>query len=261
MKKKMSKLERKLQKSKEIYDLVSSEHGLNGTVNEQISQIIDLCCDIQCEICNNSDKIKIDNFDKAMELIHIDKATWLEFVNISAKKYYGRLNDKAVDKYEETCNSKRHIVNLKQSFYDSYLTDNVLRVVDENNKQTYNFDNEENIEFQTLMENSAKIRDYINNSLYKRYKTFYQCVYYLTEGEMKYGEFKDLVDWRYYENSGNEKYPDRAKKIFERFNRMIRLYNKYSNEKHNTQLSNMCKEFGINYSLSTPQNMNEIDDE
>ena len=128
---KNKKIEKKLKRSKEIYERVKDELGLNGSVNEQIGQLILECCDIQHEICNQADTIKITNFDKALELIQIDKGTWNEFVNITAKKYYGRLKDKAVDKYEDDCHKRRHIANLKQSFYDSYLSDEPLKVLDE----------------------------------------------------------------------------------------------------------------------------------
>lgn len=247
------KIKRKLERSKEIYERVKDELGLNGTANEQIGQLILECCDIQHEICNKADTIKIENFDKALELIQIDKATWNEFVNITAKKYYGRLKEKAVDKYEDDCHKRRHIANLKQSFYDSYLSDNPLKVLDESDKQSYSFDNEENKEFETLMEESAKIRDYINNTLYARYKMLYQCAFYLSEGELEYKDFKDMVDWQCYIDSDDSKYPDRAWKIFEKFNRMIRLFNNYSNENSVKHMNDMCKEFGVSFNLHTPQ--------
>lgn len=251
--KKMTKEERKLKRSKEIYERVKDELGLNGSTNEQIEQLIKECCDIQHEICKNADTIKIDNFERALELIQIDKSTWMEFVNITAKKYYGHLKEKAVDKYENMCQSKRHIANLKQSFYDSYLSDNPLKVVDEYDKQTYDFDNFENKEFEKLMEDSAKIRDYINNILNKRYKDLYQCAYYLTEGELEYKDFKDIVDWQCYVESEDPKYPDRAWKIFEKFNRMIRLFNKYANENSEKHLNDMKHEFGLTFELRSEQ--------
>lgn len=250
---KNKKIEKKLKRSKEIYERVKDELGLNGSVNEQIGQLILECCDIQHEICNQADTIKITNFDKALELIQIDKGTWNEFVNITAKKYYGRLKDKAVDKYEDDCHKRRHIANLKQSFYDSYLSDNPLKVLDETDNQSYSFDNEENKEFETLMEESAKIRDYINHTLYARYKMLYQCAFYLSEGELEYKDFKDMVDWQCYIDSDDPKYPDRAWKIFEKFNRMIRLFNSYSNENSVKHMNDMCKEFGVSFNLHTPQ--------
>lgn len=250
---KLSKLERKLQKAKEIYETIKDEVGLNGDTNEQIGQLIQLCCELQHKICGESDKIKIDNFESAQNLIHIDKPTWMEFVNITAKKFYGRLNEKAVDKYEEMCNERRHIANLKQSFYDSYLSDNPLKVIEDEDNQSYEFDNEENKEFQNLMEDSAKIRDFINHTLYKQYKTYYLCAFYLSEGELKYGDFKDMVDWQCYIESDDPKYPDKAYKIFEKFNRMIRLFDKYSNENSEKHLNDMKYEFGLTFELHTEQ--------
>lgn len=253
MGKKISKKQQKLNRAKEIYEMVKDELGLNGSANDQIGQLILECCSIQHEICKQSDIIKIENFDKALELIQIDKATWNEFVNITAKKYYGKLREKTLDKYEDDCHKRRHIANLKQSFYDSYLSDNPLKVLDENDKQTYEFDNEENKEFETLMENSAKIKDYINSNLYVRYKMLYKCAFYLSDGELEYKDFKDMVDWQCYIDSDDPKYPDRAWKIFEKFNRMIRLFDKYSNENSKKHLNDMKYEFGLTFELHTEQ--------
>ena len=131
----MTKEERKLKRSKEIYERIKDEIGLNGSTNEQIGQLIQEACKLQLEINEKNNSITESGYEKAIELIKIDKPTWNEFVNLTAKKYYGRLNEKQVDKYEETCSSKRHIINLKQSFFDSYLSDNPLKVVDEYDNQ------------------------------------------------------------------------------------------------------------------------------
>lgn len=249
----MSKEERALKRSKEIYERIKDEIGLNGSINDQIGQLVKECIEIQKEINLKNKEITEIGFDKALELITIDKPTWNEFVNITAKKYYGRLKDKAVDKYEDMCHTKRHIVNLKQSFYDTYLSDNTLKVLDESDKQSYSFDNEENKEFENLMEENAKIKDYIISTLQVRYKHMYYCAYYLTEGEMKFPEFKDLVNYQAYIESDDPKMPDKAWKLFEKFNNMVRLFTKYINEDFSSHISDLRKEFGLSYSLSSEQ--------
>ena len=253
MKVKMSKEERRLKRSKEIYERVKDELGLNGDRNEQIGQLIQEACKVQLEINEKNNTITESGYEKALELIKIDKPTWNEFVNLTAKKYYGRLNEKQVDKYEETCNSKRHIINLKQSFFDSYLSDNPLKVVDEYDKQSYNFDNEENKEFSNLLEDNAKIKDFIVSTLNNRFRDLHKCAFYLSEGELKESEFRELVQFECYKDSDDEKHPDKLWKLFERFNKMARLMNKYNNENISEHMGNMCKEFGIFYSLHTEQ--------
>ena len=253
MKIKMTKEERKLKRSKEIYERVKDELGLNGDANEQIGQLIQEACKVQLDINEKNNTITESGYEKALELIKIDKPTWNEFVNLTAKKYYGRLNEKQVDKYEETCSSKRHIINLKQSFFDSYLSDNPLKVVDEYDKQSYNFDNEENKEFSDLLEDNAKIKDFIVSTLNNRFRDLHKCAFYLSEGELKESEFRELVQFECYKDSDDEKHPDKLWKLFERFNKMARLMDKYSNENISEHIGNMCKEFGIFYSLHTEQ--------
>lgn len=249
----MTKEERKLKRSKEIYERIKDEIGLNGSINEQIGQLIQEACKLQLEINEKNNLITESGYEKALELIKIDKPTWNEFVNLTAKKYYGRLNENQVNKYEETCSSKRHIINLKQSFFDSYLSDNPLKVVDEYDNQSYNFDNEENKEFSDLLEDNAKIKDFIVSTLNNRFKDLYKCAFYLTEGELKESEFRELVQFECYKDSDDEKHPDKLWKLFERFNKMSRLLNKYNNENISDHLCSMCKEFGLSYSLSSEQ--------
>lgn len=249
----MTKEERKLKRSKEIYERIKDEIGLNGSINEQIGQLIQEACKLQLEINEKNNSITESGYERALELIKIDKPTWNEFVNLTAKKYYGRLNENQVNKYEETCISKRHIINLKQSFFDSYLSDNPLKVVDEYDNQSYNFDNEENKEFSDLLEDNAKIKDFIVSTLNNRFKDLYKCAFYLTEGELKESEFRELVQFECYKDSDDEKHPDKLWKLFERFNKMARLLNKYNNENISDHLGSMCKEFGLSYSLSSEQ--------
>ena len=249
----MSKEERALKRSKEIYERIKDEIGLNGSINEQIGQLIKKACEVQLEINEKNNSITESGYEKALELIKIDKPTWNEFVNLTAKKYYGRLNENQVNKYEETCIFKRHIINLKQSFFDSYLSDNPLKVVDEYDNQSYNFDNEENKEFSDLLEDNAKIKDFIVSTLNNRFKDLYKCAFYLTEGEMPLKEFKDLVNYQAYIESDDPKMPDKAWKLFEKFNNMVRLFTKYTNEDFSSHISDLRKEFGLSYSLSSEQ--------
>ena len=58
------------------------------------------------------------------------------------------------------------------------------------------FQNEENKEFSDLLEDNAKIKDFIVSTLNNRFKDLYKCAFYLTEGEMKFTEFKDLVNYQ-----------------------------------------------------------------
>ena len=115
------------------------------------------------------------------------------------------------------------------------------------------FDEEElftDEEFEKIMEDSAKKREYINKVLYGQYKTYAKAAEYITKLELTYGKFKQLVDWEYYKEGGypSPTTPAKLWSIFNRFNESIRLVNKYGF----TQQDGLCKEFGLNIELVKP---------
>lgn len=242
------KHQKMMEKCKVFYEKYKNELQLNGDEIDQIHQLVDAGNELQGQICTEADKVNLDGFDKAKNLLTIDKATWGEFVKIVAKKLYGRLSEKALDKLNNSIELKHYLANLRQTFLESYLADEKMKVVDESGDSDVNFDESENSDFQNLLEEYAKIRDYINNVLYKRYNELAMAAYFITNGKIKRAEFKDLVDWEHYKDSEDPKYPSRSWKIYDRFNRMVRLMNEYEFN----QIKDLNYEFGIYPEISTP---------
>ena len=74
---------KKLRKLKKYYIAADEElHLSEHDVVEQVHMLVDICDQIQGEICRMSDDIKIDDLSKVQELTPIDKTTYLEFVKI-----------------------------------------------------------------------------------------------------------------------------------------------------------------------------------
>ena len=237
-----------MDKCKPFYEAFKDELNLEGDEIGQVHQLVKAGCDLQCEICTEADKIKIDGYEKAQEILTIDKPTWSEFVKTVAKKMYGNLSEKALDKMNESIEFKLYLSNLRQAFLESYLSDEDMKIVDEAGNSDNRFDETENSEFQQLIEEYAKIRDYINSVLYKRYDGLAKAAYFITDGKLKKSDFKDIVDWEYYKDSENPDYPSRSWGIYNKFNRMYRLLNDYEFD----QLDDLGYEFGLDISLKTP---------
>lgn len=236
-----------MDKCRPFYEAFKDELNLEGDEIGQIHQLVKAGCELQCQICTEADKINIDGFEKAQEMLTIDKGTWSEFVKTVAKKMYGNLSEKSLEKMNESIELKRYLSNLRQSFYDSYLADENMKIVDESGESDFKFDEIEDQDFAKHIEENAKIRDYINNVLYKRYDSMAKAAYFITDGKIKKADFKDLVDWEYYKDSENPKYPSRSWTIYNKFNRMYRLLSQYEFD----QIEDLDYEFGCNIELGT----------
>lgn len=245
------KRERRLQKLSRHYSQADSELGLSTLkTNEQIHKLVDACLSIQSEICNVSDSIKIDDLVKVQDITDIDKKTYLDFVNICALKNNDKLKEKAIAKFESDFENRLFISNLRHSFLESYMSGYDLKITDESNQEYKPFTDYKSEEFEKIMEDSAKKREYINKVLYKRYKSLAAAAEYVTNLELTYNKFKELVDWEYYKEGGypTPSTPAKLWSIFNRYAEAMNLMEKYEF----TQQNDLNKEFGLDVKLMTP---------
>ena len=245
------KKEKRLQKLAIIYGQVDDELHISGhPVNEQVHALVDRCNVLQTEICQMSDSIKIDDLTKVQDITDIDKKTYLDFVNICALKSNDKLKEKAIAKFESDFESRLFISNLRHSFLESYMSGYDLKITDESNQEYKPFADYKSEEFEKIMEDSAKKREYINKVLYGQYKKYAKAAEYITKLELNYGDFKKLVDWEHYKDGGypTPTTPAKLWSIFDKYNNAIRLMEKYEF----TQQKDLNKEFGINIELTKP---------
>ena len=219
-------------------------------INIQVQNLVTACLDIQAEICKSSDSIKIDDLNKIKDITNIDKKTYMDFVNICALKNNDKLKEKAIQKFESDFENRLVIANLRHSFLESYMSGNELKITDGDNYEYKPFADYKSEEFEKIMEDSAKKREYINKTLYGQYRTYAKAAEYITKLELTYGKFKQLVDWEYYKDGGypSPTTPAKLWSIFNRFNESIRLLDKYGFN----QQDGLSKEFGMNIELTTP---------
>jgi hypothetical protein len=244
------KRQKKLEQCSQVWSVIKEELKISDDLSdvEKIHKLVYAANDLQSLICTEADKINIEGFEKAEEMLTIDKSTWSEFVKTVAKKLYGNLSEKALEKLNNGLEKKRYLSNLRQSFYDSYLADETLKIVDEAGKSDSSFDEVEDTEFAEHIEECAKIRDYINNVLYKQYNALADAAFFVSNGKLERKDFKDLVDWEHYKDSEDPKFPSRSWPIYQKFDRMVRLMTEWEFD----QLKDLNHEFGINPQLGTP---------
>lgn len=247
------KKERKLKKLRADYNKVCSEVDLSGkTREEQVREMVLLATAIQGEICKCSDYIKVDKLDEASQLTSIDKSTWLDFVRIASLKDVGKLQEKAVSKFEADFERRLLITNLRKSFLESYMSSEDMKITDEDNYKYEPFDDYKSDDFKKIMEDAAQKRIYINTVLKPRYKEIANAAIYITDFGIKPSEFKELVDWEYYKEGGYPapQSPSKIWKVFERYDHALRLLKAYAFADTANALN---KEFGLSVSLQTPQ--------
>ena len=245
------KREKKLQKLAIIYGQVDSELHIAGkSVNEQIHVLVDKCNALQTEICQISDSIKIDDLTKVQDITDIDKKTYLDFVNICALKSNDKLKEKAIAKFESDFENRLFISNLRHSFLESYMSGYDLKITDESNQEYKPFADYKSEEFEKIMEDSAKKREYINKILYGQYKKYAKAAEYITKLELNYGDFKKLVDWEHYKEGGypSPTTPAKLWSVFDKYAHAMNLMTKYEF----TQQNELNKEFGLDIKLMTP---------
>lgn len=245
------KKEKKLQKLAIYYSKADEELDLAGKdIEVQVHNLVTACLDIQCEICKQSDSIKIDDLTKVQDITNIDKKTYLDFVNICALKNNDKLKEKAIQKFEGDFENRLVVANLRHAFLESYMSGEELKITDEDNYEYKAFPDYKSEEFEKIMEDSAKKREYINKVLYGQYKTYAKAAEYITKLELTYGQFKELVDWEYYKEGGypTPTTPAKLWSIFNRYNEAIRLMSKYGF----TQQNELNKEFGLTVELKEP---------
>ena len=242
----------KLEKLKKYYDNACEEFDLEDKeVIEQIHILVDACDKLMDEICSVSDSIKIEDFEKAKEFTSIDKKTYLDFVNICSLKNMDKLKEKAIEKFEEDFEQRLLITNLRHAFLESYMNGDVLKITDEDNEEFEPFKDYVSNDFDKIMQESAHKKEHLNFILWRRYKNLAKAAEYITNLELPYKDFKNLVDWQHYKNGGypTPKSPSKIWSIFDKYNYAHRTLTKWGYDNTANELN---KEFGLDVSETMP---------
>lgn len=235
----------KLKKLKKSYDAIDEQLKISSLpVIDQIHKLVDEADKLQGEICEMSDDIKIGDLLKAQDITSIDKKTYLDFVHICSLKNNDKLHAKAIDRFENDFNNKLFLTNLRHSFLESYMSGNKLKITDKDNEEYVPFSDYESNEFDKIMQESAKKREYINTILRKKYKVLSEAAEYITNLELFGADFKSLVDWQHYKNGGYPT-PSTPSKIWSIYDRFTYAHNLLTKYKYDTTLNKLDYEFGL----------------
>lgn len=254
--KKLAKKLAELKRAEEAYEQVDVMLKLSemGSVEEKVQACVFAGNDILTQICENADKIKVDMFEEAQNILPIEKSQWKEFAQLAYKVAHGQIKESLVEKTHEKLHETLYITQLKKSFFDTYVRDGATAMFVRKDDVPYSaLDNKDvfsNSDFEELLLDAVNVRHYLNTVLWPAFRNMSLAAFHVTKGQLDYYKFKDLVDWEHYKNG---RYPSEKSKpklwsIFDRFDYAYRLMNKYGF----TQIDALKRQFGLGIELHEP---------
>lgn len=255
-KKKLSKKLAEMQAAEKAYEEADVLLKLSSmkTVNEKVRALVFAANEVLTQICENADKIKIDMYDEASEILPIDKPRWKEFAKLAYKVAQGDIKDSMIEKTHEKLHESLYISQLKKSFFDTYVMNGSTAMFVKKDDVPYDGLNNDNTfsddDFEQLLLDTVNVRHYLNTVLWPAFKNFARAAYHVTKGQLEYKQFKDLVDWEHYKNGGypSEKSKPKLWAIFDRFDYAYRLMDKYEFD----QVKSLKRQFGLEIELKEP---------
>lgn len=253
--KKLAKKLEEMQRAEEAYEKINVVLRLSEmkTVDEKVRACVFAANEVLAEICTNADKIKIDMWEKANDIVEISKPQWKDFAHLAYQLSNGTIKDNFFEKNEEKLHESLYVLNMRKSFYDTYVKecgeakfvhkDAVPDLEDMDDRYTSE-------EFERILLDAVQVRTYLNKVLWPSFREFQLAAFYVTKGELDSKSFKDLVDWEHYKEGGypNEKSKPWLWAIFDRFDRAYRLMDKYKFP----QLQELVRQFGMNVEMKEP---------
>lgn len=184
---------------KETYLEVVREFNIDTrkSYKRQVQQLVILADDIQSQICNSADTIKISDYEDIVNNVDSDmsKDAWKEIVSLNSRS--ASIKQSTREKY-----IKKTRQQIKSEMYKTMQLNNDYKAESDIPIPAGNVNckvNEEvNNTYSDILRRSTSTRNYINNVLYKKYKKLAEAAEYISEGDVTYDRFKSMVDYEHY---------------------------------------------------------------
>lgn len=214
----------------------------------QVHQMVTIANEIQGEICDAADSIKIDKFQDVESLLGISNDAWKDVVSFNARK--NSIKETTRQKYIEKTKKQIKSEMYKNLHLGKALINDTVIVpdgdvncfVDEAQNQAYN----------NILNDATKVRNYINNVLYARYNQLAEAAEYISEGDVTRDRFKTMVDYIHY--LGGYPAENSPSKISATISKFFEAY--YLMKKYNLEIFDET----LNQYLEGYNNMFEIQD-
>ena len=230
---------------KTVYDQYV-EYGYidpNEDKQKQVQALVELGSNLMCQICNMADSITISGFNRIKNEIS-DKINKEDFINI-VKYVAARLDkeqntikddEKFTAKLLKDIDASIYKINFKRIFYTNYIDFKEFNLPEESNQVVFPKLKElkNNKQFKEIVKSCAKARKYIDSKLWPAFYEYGSVAEYITDGELDYPQYKQLVDYLHYADIEDKRFQSQKK----RYKLLIKNFLKgYS----------LCKKYGYDY--------------
>lgn len=230
---------------KETYLEVVREFNIDTrkSYKQQVQRFVALAEDIQCQICNSADEIKISDYEDIVNTVDSDmtKDTWKEIVSLNSRS--ASIKQSTREKY-----IKKTRQQIKSEMYKTMQLNNDYKAESDipipSGNVRCNVNEETNNTYSDILKRSTSTRNYINNVLYKKYKKFAEAAEYVSEGDVTYDRFKSMVDYEHYLGGyPSENSPAKIDATICKFLECYYLLKKYHPEFFDKHFNSMCEQY------------------
>lgn len=197
----------------EDFKAVCKDYNLMGlTKDETTKRMIEICDDLQGQICNESDEIKISGLARANsilnknvqseeETVEMTKGNWNEMVALGARSKTAK-TQKLIEKIDSGIAAKNATNDMIGSLRTNIENGNDADISLPEKLEFGVQKTVQNDELSEVYKECVEKREYINKTLYKEYYRVSRAFQFLHEGQLNADDFKMLVDDVHYKDGG-----------------------------------------------------------
>lgn len=240
MKNSKKKEEKRLAKLRHSYALVIAKYDINTSQDykEQVHDMVMIAEQIQTNICDEADSIKIHDYEQIKNLVKISKGAYRDVVNFTARQE--SLKTETLDKQIDKANDQ-----IRSEVYKQFQLQNILcgRPVGTLPDGDINcaVNKTSNTLYDEILRNSVETRKKINGVLYSEYQLIAEAAEYISQGDINYNRFKLMVDLEHYLGGyPSENSPAKSESIICKFLEAYYLTFKYNLSTFKSYLADCC---------------------
>ena len=224
----------------------------NMATVDQIQTLVSMGNNLMSSICESADSITVSGYNRVTNEVSnkITKPEFIEIVKYVSKHLDAESNvtedEKLTEKLLKDIDEITYKINLKRIFYSNFneFNDYVIPDPCESNKVIFpKLSKINNKRFKEIVKSCAKARKYIDEHLWPAFQEYASVAEYVSNGDLNYDRYKQLVDYMHYENTEDPRYINkidkRYKVLSDKFINSYTLCKKYGYDEYFEDVENM----------------------
>jgi hypothetical protein len=222
------KAEKKQRKLAQSYRVICEKYNIDTNTNfkDQVRAMVIAGEEIQQQICDLADTIKINDYERVKGVVDISKGAWNAVVNVNAKK--DTIKTETLDKYLERTQDQIRSEMYKQLHISNILGSKSSLIIPDGDVEC-KVDEMSNPLYDEILDESTQTRIKINTELYAEYNVLAEAAEYISGGDVNHARFKQMVDLEHYKGGWpSENTPPRIDSVICKFLEAYYLCKKYN---------------------------------